>query len=335
MNSGRLKVVSELFFRCSFLTTSLVRLTGTRLLRRGQPTLQLAFDFFGVLGLRLERQGLLPLKAGFPLAANAPEGIAQMVVKNRDLPGELDGPLEMLDGLLEVAKPVMGPAQAVDDIAVVTLLAHGLLDQRHTLLEIAALIDPGVAEVVQHQRLFRASCIALRRSVSAGRPFLQPLVAGAARVKIGPMLLLGLADQRDGPRVVVDGFRIPLVAAHDGAERIERANVVGILACRPRRAASCASSMRSSWLRFRALRISMLDLERRILGYAVVGGDGRCHSAWWSRRRWRAWPERTGKSGRQVEGELQIDGADADAALPGQRLAQPVERLGQDPGWAW
>src|SRR5262249_22737595 len=37
LNSGRLKVVSELFFRCSFFSTSLVRLTGRACWGEGTP----------------------------------------------------------------------------------------------------------------------------------------------------------------------------------------------------------------------------------------------------------------------------------------------------------
>ena len=49
----------------------------------------------------------------------------------------------------------MGPAETVDDVAVVRLELDCPLDERQSLLEVAVLIDPGVAQVVQHKRLIR------------------------------------------------------------------------------------------------------------------------------------------------------------------------------------
>ena len=52
-----------------------------------------------------------------------------------------------------VAGAVIGPAERVDDVAVVRPLLDGAADHLHAFVEIDALIDPGIAEIVQHMRL--------------------------------------------------------------------------------------------------------------------------------------------------------------------------------------
>ncbi len=47
----------------------------------------------------------------------------------------------------------MRPAERVDDVAVVRALLDGAADHLHALVEIDALIDPRIAEIVQHMRL--------------------------------------------------------------------------------------------------------------------------------------------------------------------------------------
>jgi hypothetical protein len=50
-----------------------------------------------------------------------------MVVDGRILWLELDGALELLDRLLHVAKPVIGPAEGVDDVTIVRALLDSVL----------------------------------------------------------------------------------------------------------------------------------------------------------------------------------------------------------------
>ena len=76
-----------------------------------------------------------------------------MIVDGRILGLELDGALEVLHRLLVIADPVIGPAERVDDVAVVGALLDRALDHAHALVEVDALVDPGIAEIVQHVRL--------------------------------------------------------------------------------------------------------------------------------------------------------------------------------------
>src|SRR5262245_24963534 len=84
----------------------------------GQPRLELLFDLGELFGLRLEVAGMRPLEARFEDAVDLPVCVAEMVVDGRVLGPELDGVLEVLHGLLEIADSVVGPAERVDDVAV-------------------------------------------------------------------------------------------------------------------------------------------------------------------------------------------------------------------------
>src|SRR5262245_6718417 len=301
-------------------------LDRARLLWRGQAALQLALDLVGILGLGLERQGLLPLEARFPLAANPPEGVTQMVVEHRILRAQLNGPLEMLDRLLVVAQSIVRPAEAVDDIAVVALLAYRFLDQRHPLFEIATLIDPGVAEIVEGQRLVRAQLQGALQVGFGQRSFLDALIAGAAGIEKRPMLLFGLIDQRNGTAVVLDRLGVALVAPHDPAQRIERPNVSWISASR------FFQQLLGLLDALELVEVERLadfdaDLQRRIVGYAVIGVDGRLITLGGLVGVGQG-GERERKLRPQVKCELKIDRTDADAHLPRKGLAQPITRLG-------
>src|SRR6185295_14398214 len=132
--------------------------------------------------------------------------------KNGIFRAQLYRALKMLDRFLIVAEPIMGPAQAVDDVAVVTFLAHGLLNQRLPLLQITALIDPGVAEIVEGQRLVWAQLQCALQVGFGERPLLDAFIAGAARVEERPMLLFWLVDERDGSGIVLDRLLVTLLA---------------------------------------------------------------------------------------------------------------------------
>ena len=141
------------------------------------------------------------------------------------------------------------------------------------------------------------------------------------------MLLLGLVDQGDGARVVVDRLGKALVAAHDAAERIERADVARVLA---RELVQQLLRLVDALELIEVERLADVDarLQRRALGDAIVGGDGGLVAL----GRLVGVGERGQRERgirRQIERELQVDRADADAAFAGQRLAQTVERLRQ------
>src|SRR5712671_5275164 len=126
---------------------------GRRLRHVGEAGLQLLLDLLEIVGFRLEVARMRPLELGLQRAADPPVGVAEMVVDGRIDRLELDGALELLDGLVVVADPVPGPAERIDDIAVIGPLLDRALDHAHALVEIEALIDPGIAEIVQHVRL--------------------------------------------------------------------------------------------------------------------------------------------------------------------------------------
>ena len=57
------------------------------------------------------------------------------------------------DRLVHVAEPVIGPAEGVDDVTIVGALLDRVLDHAHAVVEIDALVDPRIAEIVEHVRL--------------------------------------------------------------------------------------------------------------------------------------------------------------------------------------
>jgi hypothetical protein len=78
----------------------------------GEAVLQLCLDLLEVVGLRLEIAGVRPPELGLERAANAPVGVAEMVVDGRIDWLELDRALELLDRLVVVAEPEPGPSRA-------------------------------------------------------------------------------------------------------------------------------------------------------------------------------------------------------------------------------
>src|SRR6476660_3451917 len=132
-----------------------------------------------------------PLEARLQHASNPPIGIAEVIVDGWILGLEFDGALELLDRLLHVAEPIIGPAEGVDDVTVVGALLDRALDHAH------ALVDPGIAEIVEHMRLIGKE---LERRLEIGlglRPLLGALEADAAEIIDHPVRLLGLAEVGD------------------------------------------------------------------------------------------------------------------------------------------
>src|SRR5262245_53029258 len=110
-----------------------------------------------------------------------------------------------------ISEAVIGPAKAVDVIAVVGLKLHRLADVVHRRLEVLALIDPGVAEVVEHWRLVGRKLQRLLQVRLRLRPILQTLVAHAARIVKRPILLGRLADEVDRATIVVASLGVALM----------------------------------------------------------------------------------------------------------------------------
>src|SRR5712691_6365889 len=83
-----------------------------------EPRLELHLDLGEVLrvvGLEVARMG--PLEAGLDHPPDLPVDVAEMIVDGRVLGLELDRAFEVLDRLLVIANPIIGPSERVDDIA--------------------------------------------------------------------------------------------------------------------------------------------------------------------------------------------------------------------------
>ena len=115
----------------------------------GQAGRQLLLDLGQVLGLRLEVARVRPLELRLERAPGLPIGVAEMVVDGRIVGLELDRALQVLHRLVVVAEPEIGPAERVDDVAVVRPLLDGAADHPHAVVEIDALVDPRIAEIVR------------------------------------------------------------------------------------------------------------------------------------------------------------------------------------------
>ena len=77
-----------------------------------------------------------------------------MVVDDRVAGLQFDGALEQADGLVVMAELVMRPAERIDDIAVLGLQFDRAAQHLERFVEMQVLVDPGIAEIIQHQRLF-------------------------------------------------------------------------------------------------------------------------------------------------------------------------------------
>ena len=129
----------------------------------------------------------------------------------------------------KVAKPVVGPAETVDIVAVVRLQLHRLADVLHRLLQVAALIDPGIAEIVEHEGFIGRERERLLEIGFGRRPILETLVANAARIEQRPVILDRSRRQRERLGIVRLRLRIALTRAQDVAERIERPDIFRVL----------------------------------------------------------------------------------------------------------
>src|SRR5262245_5625015 len=170
---------------------------GSRGCILGKPGFQLGLDLVEIFRLGLEVARVRPLEARLKHASHPPVRIAEVIVDGGILGLELDGALELLDRLLHVAKPVVGPTQGVDDIAVIGALLDRALDHAHTLVEIDALVDPRIAEVIEDVRLVRKELQRLLEISLGLRPLLGALEADASEIVDHPVRLLGLADGVD------------------------------------------------------------------------------------------------------------------------------------------
>ena len=129
-----------------------------------------------------------------------------MIVDGRIFRLELDGALELLDRFLVIAGAEIGPAERVDDVAVIRPLLDGASDHVHALVEVHALVDPGIAEIIEHLRLLGKQLERLLQIGFGLRPLMRALVADAAEVEDHPVRLLRIRHRGDGLAVDVGAF---------------------------------------------------------------------------------------------------------------------------------
>ena len=222
----------------------------------------------------------------------------------------------------------MRPAERVDDIAVVRPLLDRAADHLHAVVEIDALIDPGIAEIVQDMRLVGEQLERLLEIGFGVGPVLGALVADAAEIEDQPIGFFRIGDGRDALAVGVRAFGILLAGALDIAERHDRFEVFRRVRRSACRAALSASSVRSTVSRLIASWISALrrsgedgrnllvDLDRELglLQRFIKVGE-------------REQRERVLR--REIKRELQIDEAEILAAAPSERRAEAVKRFGR------
>ncbi len=222
--------------------------------------------------------------------------------------------------------PVIGPAERVDDVAVVRPLLHGALDHVHALVQVHALVDPGIAEIIEHVRLIGEQ---LERLLEIGlrlRPLLRALVADAAEIEDHPVRLFRLRDGGDALGIDVGAFGELLVPAQNIAERHDRFEIVRVLLdqrvevlLRLVRAVERIEIGRhldrGIAMQRRIRRNALIDLDRqlRLLERFVEIGERE---------------QRQRMVGREIERKLEIDQAEILAAAAAERGAEPVERFG-------
>ena len=118
--------------------------------------LQLFFKLGLVVGFRPKRKRMAPLEMRVELAPDLPIGVAQMGIDGGIARHQQYGILESLGRIGITPKPLISPADAVDDVTVEGAQRAGFFQHRERLREIAALVDPAIAEIVQDLRLIGA-----------------------------------------------------------------------------------------------------------------------------------------------------------------------------------
>src|SRR6476619_4680035 len=145
-----------------------------------QTVLDLFQDAIEIFRLRLQIARMIPLEMRFELPTDAPIRVAKMIVDNRVRRLQFDCAFELFDRLIVLSELVTPPAETVDDITVGRPQFDGAAEHLERLVEIDTLIDPGIAEIIQNQRLIRKKLKRLLEIAFRFRPLLLPLVGNAA-----------------------------------------------------------------------------------------------------------------------------------------------------------
>ena len=167
-----------------------------------------------------------PLELRFQRAAGPPIGVAEMVVDGGIFRLELDRTLELLHRLFVIADLVVRPAERVDDVAVVGTQSDRALDHVHSGVEVHALIDPGITEIVEDVRLLRIKLECLLQVGLGERPLLRALVANTAEIECHPVRFGRIWNERDRTRIRLATLLIFFVGAMDVAERLDCLDII-------------------------------------------------------------------------------------------------------------
>ena len=142
-----------------------------------------------------------------------PVSIAQVLDDGGIVALLLARPLQPLDRLVVLAEPVIGPAHRIGDGAVIGPQLGGALQHLHAGIEIEALVDPAIAEIVQHVGLLGRELERLLHVGFGPRPLLGALQHDAAAEIDRPVALLDLLDALQCGVVGGDGIGVAFLVA--------------------------------------------------------------------------------------------------------------------------
>src|SRR5262245_12952981 len=114
--------------------------------------LELGVEARRSLGFRTELERAAPFETGFGLTPGAPVGVAEMIDDLGVGRRELSRLFQLLDGVVILAELEIGPAEAVDDIALVGPRSDCFADQVETFLDLLSAVDPAIAEEILQLR---------------------------------------------------------------------------------------------------------------------------------------------------------------------------------------
>ena len=91
---------------------------------------------------------------------------------------------------LDIAEPVQHPAEAVDDIAVAGPFFYGGFDHLARPVQVFALFDPRITQIIEHERLTRFQFQGLQEIGFGDGPVLDAFVGDAVGIEQRPVLAL-------------------------------------------------------------------------------------------------------------------------------------------------
>src|SRR5439155_18249316 len=129
-------------------TRALLRRFGPLALRTAETRLHFLDLLLDAVRARIERQRLLPRGERVFLEAVLGVGVAEMIEDDGVFLGLLDGALELAQRVRILALLVVGPAETVDEVAVVRLERECLADERDRFVEVLAALGVHITDVV-------------------------------------------------------------------------------------------------------------------------------------------------------------------------------------------